>query len=818
MFVAVIALGVTAYWFATRDGTKRPTAPPAPVPAEIHRPAGVVKTGAASTKGEQQHSDAGTLQLEGQVIDDQLKPVAGAQVTLLLDVPRKTTSEADGSYSFGNLAPGPYRLVAHKDAQSSSTTRARLSATSDPVTLRMRPGATVVVTVVAADGGAPIQGATVADKARSLVTGPDGIAKLGGMDEYGTIEITAPGFSPAGFSITKPEDPHGTIERTVKLARGALLAGTVVGPDGSPIGDATVKIEGAATEWSGSAETDAKGAWSVPILAADRYAVTATSEIYAAAAPITVALDGKTSKTGVVVQVEVGAQLVGTVVDANGRPFAGATVSLVDADGGSYDDTSGADGRFAFLGTTAGAFWVWATTAAQASTRIEVQLVRDQRVEVHLVLADSSVAGIVVDSKGEPVAEAVVRARSRLIVVGRIPPELTDAKGAFDLGGLPAGEYEIVVSRPEQTGKQRLEGTTIKAPDRNVKIVVPDLSSIAGRVLFDGQPMQYLGLIVTDHPEFSWQVTPVAIRTHDGRFVHKGVPPGTWGVIVGGPGVARKVLENVEVTEGKVTDLGDLVLDRGQRVRGRVTTKDGAAVAGATVSVTEGVSFLADTPLKLAMQGNLSALTDASGAYQVDGIWKEADGNEIVATHPTLGSSGTRTLSPKVSSLDLVIAPVGGIDGVIVGGTEREHIVNVQLVTGEKTRYSAQVDATNAFKLDDLVPGDYDVKLFGAGKATPAAVRVTVVAKQRTPAVIRMPSSTITLAVHHAADCDMVLVEPAGEGHEHIADARCDDKGNAVIEGLAPGTYRVCTISEACATVTITPAPARQTLEIPVKQ
>ncbi len=819
MLVAVIVLGVTAYWFATRGRTQKPTTPVAPVSAEIHRPAGVVKTGAATTKGEQLHSDVGTLQLEGQVVDEQLQPVAGAQVTLLLDVPRKVTTEADGAYSFSNLAPGPYRLIAHKDAMSSDIARARLSKTSDPVTLRVRPGATVAVTVIAADTGAPVAGATVADRARSLLTGSDGIAKLGGMGEYDMINITAPGFSPESFMLDKPEDPLGTIERIVKLARGAAIAGTVVGPDGALIADATVSVEGAATGWVGSATTDAKGAWTIPVLAADKYAVTATSEIYAAAAPITIELDGKTPRAGVVVRVEVGAQLVGTVVDAKGHPVAGAKVTLANNESDSFDDTTGADGRFSFLGTPAGAFWVWATTATQGSSRIEVQLVRDQRVEVHLILADSSLAGIVVDSKGEPVAEAVIDARSRLMIMDRLRDERTDAKGAFDFGGVPPGEYELVAARAEQNDARRLDGTKVIAPDRNVKLVLPDVSSITGRVMLDGKPMTYFGLIVTDHPEFSWQDSPLAVRSPEGRFTHTGVAPGTWGVVVGGPGVARKVIEGVVVTEGKVTDLGDITLDHGQRIRGRVTTKDGTAVAGATVAVGEGIAFRAETPLKLSMQGNISTVTDATGTYQIAGILKTARKNEIVATHPSLGSSGTRAVLPKETTIDLVIVPVGGIDGTVVGATERARLVNAQLVTGDKTRFTAQVDSTGVFALDNLIPGDYDVKLFGApGRATPAPLRVTVVANKRTPATITIPANTITLAIHYAADCQMVMLKPPGETRERLASAMCDDKGNAVIEGLEPGTYSVCATFESCVPVTIAPTPARQTVEIPVSK
>lgn len=817
--ILVVAI-VLVVRFALRDdstATKTPNAPA--TPAAIHRAPGVVGTGAANTKGALAHSDVGTLRLEGQVIDEQLQPIGGAQVTLLLEPPRKATTEADGSFAFDNLAAGPYRLVAHKEAQSSRLVRARLSATSEPVTLRLRPGATVVVRVIAADGGAPIAGATVSDRARSIITAADGIARLGGMAE-GFVDIAAPGYAPASFSLNKPEEPQGTIERTVSLSRGALMAGTVVGPDGAPIADATVAVESAASKWSGSAKTDAKGAWSFAVLAADRYALTASSEVYAPAPRMMVELDGKTPRTGVVVRVEVGAQLVGTVVDAGGRPVAGANVKLAKNRGTSYDETTDASGRFALLGISAGEFWVSASTATQASPRIEVTLVRDQRVEVHLVMADGSLAGIVVDSKGEPVAEAVVIARPKMMMIDRLPNELTDARGAFDFGGVPAGEYELVAARAEQNDSRRLEGTKINAPDRSVKLVLPDVSSITGRVLLDGQPMPYYGLIVTEHPRNSWQKTPTAVRSPDGRFTHNGVAPGSWGVVVGGPGVARKVIENVVVTEGKVTDLGDITLDRGQKVHGRVTTPNGVAVAGATVSVSEGHAFLAETPLKLAMQGNASVVTDAAGAYSLDGIVASYR-NEIVALHPTLGSSGPKKLAAKLTTLDLVISPVGGIDGTVVSGTERVYLVTgKQIPTERSTSLKAEVDGTGGFTLDNLVPGDYELAPFAApGEAAPPGTRVTVVANKRTAVTLTMPTMGVTLAVHYGAACRMVMMRPAGEGsgppHEMLASAMCDDKGNALIEGVSPGSYRVCPQPLTCAAVTVTETPPRQTIEVP---
>ena len=140
---------------------------------------------------------------------------------------------------------------------------------------------------------------------------------------------------------------------------------------------------------------------------------------------------------------------------------------------------------------------------------------------------------------------------------------------------MPPGEYQLFARRADGSLTQGGEAATAKTGDHAVRLVVQEPSSITGRVIFDGKPVPYYGVIVTSSLDDLWGAAPAALRAADGRFTRSGVAPGSWIVSVMGPGFANKVISGIDVKEGKVTDLGDVVVDRGIRVRGRVT--DGSA-------------------------------------------------------------------------------------------------------------------------------------------------------------------------------------------------------------------------------------------------
>jgi hypothetical protein len=66
--------------------------------------------------------------IRGIVVDDAIRPVAGAKVTLKGDAPRETTSTEAGTFGFDSLAPGPYFLTVSKPGFSEAQASAEVVA------------------------------------------------------------------------------------------------------------------------------------------------------------------------------------------------------------------------------------------------------------------------------------------------------------------------------------------------------------------------------------------------------------------------------------------------------------------------------------------------------------------------------------------------------------------------------------------------------------------------------------------------------------------------------------------------------------------
>ena len=87
-------------------------------------------------------------------------PIGGAEVWLSSVPPSKKTSEGDGTFAFDKLVGREYTLAARAGELLGRLTGFKLTATSDPVVVRISAGAKVIVTVVSGDDK-PIEGAEV---------------------------------------------------------------------------------------------------------------------------------------------------------------------------------------------------------------------------------------------------------------------------------------------------------------------------------------------------------------------------------------------------------------------------------------------------------------------------------------------------------------------------------------------------------------------------------------------------------------------------------------------------------------------------------
>jgi protocatechuate 3,4-dioxygenase beta subunit len=305
VMIAVLLVGGAVGWFVLRD-TSRSTTQKAVAKQDVHTSPvpGLRQNGARDGQSDVptavlfDDDPKGALRLEGQVIDASEKPVSGATVVLASNPPRTTTSGEDGTFAFDSLVGRPYTLTARGKEGVAGPITAKLTEKSDPIVLRLAPGARVVVETVDSSTGKPIDGATVELRGADAIreTTKDGVATF--------TQVPAGGYQLAawapGRAVTHEWIGVGVGEEheTLRLEPGAPVSGRVVDPGGAPVARARVTYHGA-SNWSQQAdarfdgvETSKDGTFAFPALPAGSFRFAASHETYARASSQLVTLDG----------------------------------------------------------------------------------------------------------------------------------------------------------------------------------------------------------------------------------------------------------------------------------------------------------------------------------------------------------------------------------------------------------------------------------------------------------------------------------------------------------------------------------------------
>lgn len=745
--------------------------------------------------------EAGALRLEGLVVDDEERPLGGVRVTL--DGARVAVTEADGSFAFGGLAPRTYALNAELGEWYGEQLEATLDDTSDPVTIALIRGPTLRVHVISV-GGAPITGAKVATSSRELVTGPSGVVVLRGIDPgVDHLRVSAAGHAEVHERLATGDDPTSTLERTIVLVSGAPLTGSVVDEDGAIVANASVEIETPNGERTETVSSDDTGAWTTMDIAAGTYMLRGTSDVHVGTADLVVPHDGITKKTGLVIRIARGGEIVGIVKHAGGAPAEGVRVAV-----GRRRSTTGADGRFVAAGLDPDDYDVTAGNEREGAASQSVKLAARGHLELTFVLQPSSIAGRVVSPSGEPIEDVLVFARST--DPNGFGFERTDEHGAFDLGGLPPGQYEVEVQRDEQVTRIAATKVNVKSGTRNVRIELPELAAIAGRVVRAGVPVPYFGIAVSPEGESVVTEIPRPVRDTKGTFTERGMTAGTWTVAIVGPGFERRVIEHVRITAGQTTELGDISVTAGESVRGRVVDEHGRAIEGAKVEITAGRSSSDPDRLRALIGDVYSATTDRRGEFQIDGM-SASESRQIEAKHPTLGISGSQPIEPGRSQIEVVIRATGSIGGTLVGLAPAFRIYNVAAtpVDGPYEMYSAEIDPYGNFEIANLPPGEYEVRV--RGRVVVPRQQVTVVAGSRNEIDFELPRAPVKLIVQVVGECSLVWLRLPGSS-ESLEHEGCD-AGSATFSGVSPGRYDVCLENSDCREIDV-PAQREHTVRV----
>jgi protocatechuate 3,4-dioxygenase beta subunit len=701
------------------------------------------------------------FRLQGQVLDESQRPVADAQV--LLDPGRHAvTSDPDGKFALADLQRGRFTLTAYKGELCSVPLIVRPE-DSESATLHMRLGLTLIVRVSA--GRAPVAGAKLVVGQRSTNTDANGTATIRGLATHsyqGWLRVDGCADERLFFSVH--EDPGGVIDLAIELSPGARIEGVVIGPGSEPVSDVHVMVCG---ENDGTVpyntSSDADGKWGV-VARAGTYRIRAQSRDRRHA-ELALECDGLTQQRDVVLRL--------------GPPPAMGPI----------------------------------TSIANVATR----LLTGEK--------PNRLAGVVVDETGQPLIGAHVALTEPSQRGGSIMKwgGETDGRGRFDVDGLESSEFDVSARWPRQQSSTRdpSPALRVRTGDTNIRIELTRSAAVRGRVLLDGHPLPYFGVSLT--PQGVFGGSPIGFRSSVGRFALPHVAPGIWQIGVIGPGTGLKIVDQIAIADRSGVDLGDIEMERGHRIVGRVFDQAGAPAIGARVIV--GHWGRLGSSVRSRLEGwfmrHYEVTTGDDGAYEFEGIaahlaWPRAP--QIWAEYGLSGDSLIRDVSDADTSIDLSLLGTGKIEGV-VEGLRGGHVIIVVAVRADEPDHArmASVGKDGRFRFD-VPSGDYVVRLSLPDAEAVAPVNVAVVTNQIAKVTLIMSTSSVRLTV----------IVPPGRGKDLViepksAGAAINGRGRSTMgmgsedrcsfDFVRPGDYRLSLDGNAWTTVSVGSSPTEQTID-----
>jgi hypothetical protein len=588
----------------------------------------------------------------------------------------------------------------------------------------------------------------------------------------------AQGQAPAEVPRPKPTaSPASRSPAARTVPAPSVVEGTVKGPEGKPVEGALVIVEVVALRFGRqaplTARTDSSGRFRIEL---ERRGPLNLRVEAKGLAPRT--LEKVTPGSPLAIALAKGRVIEGVVREAaSGRAVPKARVRAVEQDPG-----------ITLPGWEAGAGSVEAAADARGSFRLEglgLRLARltasapgvgygtkddvrpGARVEL-LLLPGGSISGTVLGPGGKPIEGAVVRPERESRgswLAGRA--EKTDAAGRFEIVGLDPGPYALV-ARHADHGVGVTAGITLERDaESSADVVLAPGVPVTGRLVAANERLVPGQISVQ---ELNGELAPRALvellRTEagaDGRFRLAAVPPGAYVLAVVASGYAGKRVEMNVGPRATSVNLGDVVLETGLTIRGRVRDKAGVGIKDAQLHAS--APRLRGLPL--------DTQSEADGSYVLAGL----DPGPYRVSVLALGHAASgRSIDAGAENADFVLAAGGSVVGVVVddaGKAVEAYEVQAQ-PTQESLGYYAGgdtrsvADADGRFTLEDLNEGTYVVEV-SAPDLAPSSV------------------SGVKVAAGRATDVGRVRLQKGGIVRGVVVDAGGGAVAAATVTVLGPG-------------------------------
>jgi hypothetical protein len=243
--------------------------------------------------------------------------------------------------------------------------------------------------------------------------------------------------------------------------------------------------------------------------------------------------------------------------------------------------------------------------------------------------------------------------------------------------------------------------------------------TITGTIVLSDRPVSYYGVTITSNYLDSMYPTAKEIHNREGLFSVTNLDPGTYDVIIAGPGFARLVIPRLVVNPGKETKLGTLVVYPGRKVTGTVTDDNAKAVANATVTIRPRASGfeLSDDFLTTLAHGVHTTHTDTFGRFEIANyapLELDFENSQIVAVARGL-SSGPYYIRDS-TQIDITLLETGNVDGVIPRSIGQYSTIVARPVSHEHASIGTTVASDGSFRLVGVPVGNYQLILLGSEK------------------------------------------------------------------------------------------------------
>jgi protocatechuate 3,4-dioxygenase beta subunit len=590
-----------------------------------------------------------------------------------------------------------------------------------------------------------------------------------------------------------------------------VLEGTVKGPDGKPVEGAVVMARSSSDYSEGllSARTDASGRFRLPVKRAAPYTVRVEAKGLAGRT-----VDKARPGTPLDITLTRGAVLEGTVRDGvTGQPVPQArvearqemTLSLPwEPTAGVAQAVTDAKGHFRLEGLGNGPQAVSARVTGGDSGRKNGAL-PGRPADIYL-FPGATLSGTVWGPGNLRVSGAVVRAEVDSPGFRTAPPPaVSDDQGRYEMVGVEAGSYRLV-ARHKDFAPELVAGVTVeRGGDAHADINLDKGTSVIGRLV--AGPEQTVPGRVTiqeiDGQAVPWTLGEIlrAEAAADGRFRLEMLPSGAHVLGVKAPGYSSKRVDVNVPSGGRDVDVGDVELETGLAIRGRVRDASGRPISGANIIGQQARSMPAPYPTP--------ALSETDGSFVLAGL---QPGSYRVSVTAQGYAGADRPIEAGAEKVDLVLSPAGSISGAVVDDTgrpvesfrvnaspaRREADAPGTMIMGPRNKIGNGTDGR--FLIEDLAEGTYVVAASAPGQSSANVSGVKVSAGSTTDAgTIRLSAGgTVRGMVADAAGTPVAgaVITVRGPGRDYGSigaspQGVSDPAGAFEVTGVPPATVEV---------------------------